>query len=165
MAGCPVRMSCTCTNVRSVWSQVPQYFSVFLARLQLRDCELGAIVNRDLSRRIRSVNGIASHKQVVRSDIKLAARIVHNLDEQRGLWSPDDAEAGQGKGAGKDQQSTADVSGCRLLGFIAALTRLDNASLISGDGHSKTCTCICQTLQVSWLPGHGLIPGRVKEIN
>ncbi|KAG0418593.1 hypothetical protein HPB47_004743, partial [Ixodes persulcatus] len=79
--------------------------------LSLRDCELGAIVNRDLSRRIRSVNGIASHKQVVRSDIKLAARIVHNLDEQRGLWSPGDAEAGQGKGAGKDQQSTADSFG------------------------------------------------------
>ncbi|EEC15560.1 arsenite-resistance protein, putative [Ixodes scapularis] len=59
-----------------------------LNNIRLRDCELGAIVNRDLSRRIRSVNGIASHKQVVRSDIKLAARIVHNLDEQRGLWSP-----------------------------------------------------------------------------
>lgn len=111
MTGFSVRMSCTCTNVGSLWSQVTQCFSVFLSSLQLRDCELGAIVNRDLSRRIRSVNGIASHKQVVRSDIKLAARIVHNLDEQRGLWSPGDAEAGQGKGAGKEQQPTADVSG------------------------------------------------------
>ncbi|XP_042147817.1 serrate RNA effector molecule homolog isoform X3 [Ixodes scapularis] len=82
-----------------------------LNNIRLRDCELGAIVNRDLSRRIRSVNGIASHKQVVRSDIKLAARIVHNLDEQRGLWSPGDAEAGQGKGAGKEQQPTADSFG------------------------------------------------------
>ncbi|XP_050025923.1 serrate RNA effector molecule homolog isoform X6 [Dermacentor andersoni] len=57
-----------------------------LNNIRLRDCELGAIVNRDLSRRIRSVNGIASHKQVIRSDIKLAARIVHNLDNQRSLW-------------------------------------------------------------------------------
>ncbi|XP_076354996.1 arsenic resistance protein 2 isoform X4 [Tachypleus tridentatus] len=57
-----------------------------LNNIRLRDCELGAIVNRDLSRRIRSVNGIASHKQVVRSDIKLAARIIQNLDSQRNLW-------------------------------------------------------------------------------
>lgn len=54
--------------------------------LQLRDNELGAIVNRDLSRRIRSVNGISSHKQVVRCDIKLAARIIQNLDRQKKLW-------------------------------------------------------------------------------
>ena len=53
---------------------------------QLRDCELGAIVNRDLSRRIRTVNGITSHRQVVRHDIKLSARIVHNLDAKAGLW-------------------------------------------------------------------------------
>ncbi|XP_037282012.2 arsenic resistance protein 2 isoform X5 [Rhipicephalus microplus] len=58
-----------------------------LNNIRLRDCELGAIVNRDLSRRIRSVNGIASHKQVIRSDIKLAARIVHNLDNQKSLWT------------------------------------------------------------------------------
>lgn len=76
-----------------------------LNNIRLRDCELGAIVNRDLSRRIRSVNGIASHKQVVRSDIKLAARIVHNLDEQRGLWSSSEAEAEQGKGTGKDHSA------------------------------------------------------------
>jgi len=61
---------------------------------QLRDCELGAIVNRDLSRRIRTVNGITSHRQVVRHDIKLSARIVHNLDAKAGLWvDPDSPEA------------------------------------------------------------------------
>lgn len=53
---------------------------------QLRDCELGAIVNRDLSRRIRTVNGLTSHKQIVRHDIKLSAKIVHNLDNRAGLW-------------------------------------------------------------------------------
>lgn len=42
---------------------------------QLRDCELGAIVNRDLSRRVRPVNGITSHKTIVRSDIKLCAKV------------------------------------------------------------------------------------------
>ncbi|XP_026293345.1 serrate RNA effector molecule homolog isoform X2 [Frankliniella occidentalis] len=57
-----------------------------LNNIRLRDCELGAIVNRDLSRRIRTVSGITSHKQVVRHDIKLTAKIVHNLDEKAGLW-------------------------------------------------------------------------------
>lgn len=55
--------------------------------LQLRDCELGAIVNRDLSRRIRTVNGITSHRGVVRADIKLAAKIIQNLDSRWILWS------------------------------------------------------------------------------
>ncbi|PSN55053.1 Serrate RNA effector molecule [Blattella germanica] len=65
-----------------------------LNNIRLRDCELGAIVNRDLSRRIRTVNGITSHRQVVRNDIKLAARIVHNLDAKAGLWvDPDSPEA------------------------------------------------------------------------
>ncbi|XP_017149206.1 serrate RNA effector molecule homolog isoform X2 [Drosophila miranda] len=54
---------------------------------RLRDCEMGAIVNRDLSRRVRPANGITAHKQVVRSDIKLCARIVMNLDEKFKLWS------------------------------------------------------------------------------
>lgn len=47
---------------------------------------MGPIVNRDLQRRIRPVNGIAAHKQVVKNDIKLAARVICNLDKQKGLW-------------------------------------------------------------------------------
>ncbi|EDV38163.1 uncharacterized protein Dana_GF13819, isoform A [Drosophila ananassae] len=53
---------------------------------RLRDCEMGAIVNRDLSRRVRPANGITAHKQVVRSDIKLCAKIILNLDERFRLW-------------------------------------------------------------------------------
>lgn len=52
---------------------------------------MGAIVNRDLSRRIRPVNGITSHKQVVRSDIKIAAKVTLHMDGKAGLW-PDDQE-------------------------------------------------------------------------
>ncbi|KAH8354949.1 hypothetical protein KR093_002710 [Drosophila rubida] len=54
---------------------------------RLRDCEMGAIVNRDLSRRVRPANGITAHKQIVRSDIKLCAKIAMNLDERFKLWS------------------------------------------------------------------------------
>lgn len=58
-----------------------------LNNIRLRDCELGAIVNRDLSRRVRPVNGVTAHKTIVRSDIKLCAKIAHNLDLKVGLWS------------------------------------------------------------------------------
>ncbi|XP_044270932.1 serrate RNA effector molecule homolog isoform X2 [Tribolium madens] len=57
-----------------------------LNNIRLRDCELGAIVNRDLSRRIRPVNGITAHKQVVRSDIRISAKVALHLDNKVGLW-------------------------------------------------------------------------------
>ena len=44
------------------------------------------MVNRDLSRRVRSVNGLTHHKPVVRNDIKLSARLVHALDQKGSLW-------------------------------------------------------------------------------
>jgi len=65
---------------------------------------LGAIVNRDLSRRIRSVNGIASHKNVVRADIRHAAKIVFNLDKQRKLWEDESNE-------GKEQSESKPLFG------------------------------------------------------
>lgn len=48
-------------------------------------------MNRDLSRRIRPVNGITAHKQVVRSDIRISAKVTLHLDNKVGLW-PDDEE-------------------------------------------------------------------------
>merc|ERR1719273_2482092 len=57
-----------------------------LNNIRLRDFELGPIVNRDLSRRIRTVNGITVDRKVVRNDIKLAAKVITNLDLKWGLW-------------------------------------------------------------------------------
>ncbi|KRZ10421.1 Serrate RNA effector molecule -like protein [Trichinella zimbabwensis] len=47
-----------------------------ISNIRLRDCDLGAIVNRDLSRRIRVTNGIAAHRAVAQSDLRLAATVV-----------------------------------------------------------------------------------------
>merc|ERR1719295_850026 len=57
-----------------------------LNNIRLRDCELGPIVNRDLTRRIRTVAGLTADRRVVRNDIKLAAKIITNLDNKWGLW-------------------------------------------------------------------------------
>nr|XP_042702924.1 serrate RNA effector molecule homolog [Chrysemys picta bellii] len=53
---------------------------------QLRECELSPGVNRDLTRRVRNINGITQHKQIVRNDIKLAAKLIHTLDDRTQLW-------------------------------------------------------------------------------
>lgn len=57
-----------------------------LNNIRLRDCELGPIVNRDLTRRIRTVSAITADKKVVRNDIKLAAKVIINLDKRWNLW-------------------------------------------------------------------------------
>lgn len=75
-----------------------------LNNIRLRDCELGAIVNRDLSRRVRPVNGVTSHKTIVRSDIKLCAKIAHNLDIKVGLWL-DDGSTGKSQNGGGAQST------------------------------------------------------------
>lgn len=58
-----------------------------LQNIRLRDCELAPGVNRDLARRVRHINGITQHKQLLRNDIKLAAKLIHALDEKGELWS------------------------------------------------------------------------------
>jgi hypothetical protein len=35
-----------------------------LSSIRIRDCDFGAIVNRDLARRVRVVNGVTAHKTV-----------------------------------------------------------------------------------------------------
>lgn len=58
-----------------------------LQNIRLRDCELSPVVNRDLCRRVRNVNGLTHHKPVVRNDIRLSARLVHSLDQRGELWT------------------------------------------------------------------------------
>ncbi|KAM7376790.1 hypothetical protein PAMA_013529 [Pampus argenteus] len=58
-----------------------------LQNIRLRDCELSPVVNRDLCRRVRSVNGLTHHRPVVRNDIRLSARLVHSLDQRGELWA------------------------------------------------------------------------------
>jgi len=60
-----------------------------LNNVRLRDTELGVIVNRDLTRRVRTVNGITPHKTIVRNDIRLAAKLIQNLDSKWTLWDED----------------------------------------------------------------------------
>ncbi|OCT59605.1 serrate RNA effector molecule homolog A isoform X1 [Xenopus laevis] len=60
--------------------------------IRLRECELSPGVNRDLTYRVRNINGITLHRPIVRNDIKLAARLIHALDERAVLWEGEQGE-------------------------------------------------------------------------
>ena len=85
---------CTVHNKFSIW--VPVKFKIFnfifCSIFVCSDCELGPIVNRDLSRRIRTVTGLTVDKKVCRNDIRLAAKVITNLDKRWGIWSKDNPE-------------------------------------------------------------------------
>merc|ERR1740128_189159 len=80
--------------------------------IRLRDCELGPIVNRDLTKRVRNVPGLTQDKKVVRNDIKLAAKIITNLDNKWGLWKKVEGE----------ESDSVDVS----MGLLSANPLLSN---------------------------------------
>ena len=59
---------------------------------------------------MRNVPGLTQDKKVVRNDIKLAAKIITNLDKKWGLW--------QSEGANKEEVSLGLVSTNPLLANI-----------------------------------------------
>ncbi|XP_071960055.1 serrate RNA effector molecule homolog isoform X2 [Antedon mediterranea] len=63
-----------------------------LSSIRVRDCELSPVVNRDLTRRIRATSAITAHKQVVRNDLKMAAKLINMLDEKYDLYKEPPAE-------------------------------------------------------------------------
>lgn len=50
---------------------------------------------------------MTAHKQVVRQDIKLSAKIVHNLDKRVGLWA-DEKNEDSAKAEEKKETKTSD---------------------------------------------------------
>jgi len=53
------------------------------------------------------VNGLTSHKQIVRHDIKLSAKIVHNLDNRVGLWKEEKKDESASKQEEEKENKTA----------------------------------------------------------
>jgi hypothetical protein len=59
-----------------------------LQNIKIKDCNPGAIVNRELTSRIRPIAGplATHHKQTVKNDLKLAMKIIQNMDKRWNLW-------------------------------------------------------------------------------
>lgn len=57
---------------------------------KLHDVDMGAIVNRELKNRIRTINGIGQHKTIVRNDLRLITKIIQQLDDRWNIWEVTD---------------------------------------------------------------------------
>lgn len=65
---------------------------LFIFKSKVKDVELSPVVNRDLSRRVRVVTGATTAKQVIRDDIKLAAKLIRVLDKRAALYEKESRE-------------------------------------------------------------------------
>ncbi|CAF4359271.1 unnamed protein product, partial [Adineta steineri] len=52
----------------------------------LHEVDVGAIINRELKNRIRTINGIGQHKTIVRNDLRLITKIIQQLDDRWNIW-------------------------------------------------------------------------------
>ena len=43
-------------------------------------------INRELDQKIKCIIGLTNHKQIVRNDVKIIAKIVDTMDKRWGLW-------------------------------------------------------------------------------
>jgi hypothetical protein len=57
-----------------------------LANTKLRDADLGPVLNKDLSQRVRPVSLLANDKRAMRRDVRLSAALIHRLDAKWELW-------------------------------------------------------------------------------
>jgi hypothetical protein len=58
---------------------------------KIRGSNVGAMVNRDLNKRVRpSSSFVCHHKPCVRNDIKIATKIIENMDKRWNLWIEDE---------------------------------------------------------------------------
>jgi hypothetical protein len=47
---------------------------------------MGAIINRELKNRIRTINGTGQHKTIIRNDLRLITKIIKQFDERWNIW-------------------------------------------------------------------------------
>jgi hypothetical protein len=69
---------------------------------------MGAIINRELKNRIRTINGIGQHKIIVRNDLRLITKIIKQLDERWNIWESIDTDNEEKKIATTVPSSTDD---------------------------------------------------------
>uniref|UniRef100_A0A5S6PZ73 Serrate RNA effector molecule homolog n=1 Tax=Trichuris muris TaxID=70415 RepID=A0A5S6PZ73_TRIMR len=89
-----------------------------LSTIRVKDCDLGAIVNRDLTRRIRAVNSITGHKTVMQNDLRHVARLVQMYDKRANLWETEDEKNSSDAEKQSQEGGFADMSKNPLLSNI-----------------------------------------------
>lgn len=65
-----------------------------LQNTKIKDFNPGAIVNRELTNRIRpNVSLVSHHKSVIKNDIKLAMKVIQNMDRRWNIWREEGDES------------------------------------------------------------------------
>ncbi len=59
-------------------------FSFYIQKC--KDFILNASINRELDQKVKCIIGLTNHKQIIRNDLRLLAKIAENMDRRWGLW-------------------------------------------------------------------------------
>ena len=62
-----------------------------LSNIRVKDVELNPVVNRDVSNRIRPVNGVTCSPMAAQLDVKFALKLVRKLDEKHQLYMKEES--------------------------------------------------------------------------
>ena len=95
-----------------------------LQNIKIKDFNPGAIVNRELTNRIRPITNLVSHhKSVIRNDIKLAMKMIQNMDKRWNLWQEEENVVKQNGAEHKTEEvknggDEHNSSECNLLVFF-----------------------------------------------
>jgi hypothetical protein len=99
-----------------------------LQNIKIKDFNPGAIVNRELTNRIRPITNLVSHhKSVIRNDIKLAMKMIQNMDKRWNLWQEEETVVKQNGAEHKTEElkngGDEDASECNILEFLFLLKK------------------------------------------
>lgn len=72
--------------------------------LQIKDCQLNCMVNRDLTRRVKQCSGVAWAQKAVQSDMTVVHRLIQILDEKNKLWEHAQVQPATGEGAETEEK-------------------------------------------------------------
>ena len=96
-------------------------------KLQIKDCQLNCMVNRDLTRRVKQCSGVAWAQKAVQSDMTVVHRLIQILDEKNKLWEHAQVQPATGEGTETEEEEV-----CLLLFSIicmhVVLTKFMNVS-------------------------------------
>ncbi|CAF3920441.1 unnamed protein product [Rotaria magnacalcarata] len=87
---------------------------------KLYEMDMGAIINRELKNRIRTINGIGQHKTIIRNDLRLITKIIQQLDDRWNIWeskSNDNVEKKQQQ----QQQQTSSTDDSEISSSTASM--------------------------------------------
>ncbi|CAD6194737.1 unnamed protein product [Caenorhabditis auriculariae] len=99
-----------------------------LNSVRIRDTDMNGIINRDITRRVRTTNGISGHRQVASNDLKLAVKLVSLYDKRAGLFNAGTESEEERE---KDIRMGVDLVGANTNPLLLEIRRSVNISEIS----------------------------------